>query len=1469
MAFAAPRSEMSMRVLINDYPHRTLAIATDTHALLFRHTHTAETARNPSSSSLPLPNATPSKTTPRCMVEFTELSSVDLTQYRNVAAARGTLGVITLNNDVFICVVTGSVEVAKLRPGETVQRIYSVEFYCLNRSDYDHSHGHPPNPYPGQEFTNDEFEYGSGFDTGETLAEHPFHALQKLLSGGNFYYSVDFDLTRRLQDRAEDTSLDIATLDEGLLWNSYMISPLLQFRSRLTHHERGTLDSSRILTSVIRGFARTLTVPPSSTPIKRKLSSLPASVTVISRLSSRRAGTRFNSRGIDDNGNVANFVETETIFWSPTGLCFSYVQVRGSVPLFWESSSSLIPGQQKIQITRSPEATQPSFDKHFAGLESNYGAIHIVNLLSNSKPGEQELTQRYKQHISRSPLRRSDPKEIEDHNLLRSTEFDFHEYARGAGYDVTQAIRPLIDLSAEAFVYFLSEEVEEWTTSKGKPKKLTRDAVIMQQNGVFRVNCLDCLDRTNLVQGMISRLALELFLGHRSERANSDFWMRHDTLWADNGDALSKIYAGTGALKSSFTRHGKMSLGGALADVRKSATRLYVNHFEDKGRQNTVDLLLGRLVGQTSVDLFDPVNDWVVNELSKRRIEFETRSQVKVFVGTFNLNGKTGGTREDLSAWLKPGPEFDIVVVGFQEIVELSPQQIMSTDPNRRMVWESAVRSCLNQRQSEKLAEDDGDDYVLLRSGQLVGAALLIFVRASVLDRIKNVEGAIKKTGMSGIAGNKGAVACRMDIDSTSVCFVTAHLAAGFGNYDERNRDYHTITSGLHFQRDRGIEDHEVVVWAGDFNYRVGLSYDNAMGLVQQALTNTGKKREDALGRLYENDQLNIQMVAGNCFDYYREGKVDFLPTYKYDIGKDVYDSSEKARIPAWTDRILYKVNHRHSMSGGQGEDLGTKVKLERYESVQNLRVSDHRPVFATFEIGVRVVDEPKKDALLRKLYQKRAKEVKAAVHAEDFSDGDSDLEDIVGYEPVQEGLPPASSDRRKWWLDGDKGVRAAVQPPDDGMMLNPDRSGNPWRSTDGADDEDWVKVEKLRIRDSPGGSGRSSPRQKPQPPPPRSASTASQQLIQNGHGPSAGANEIIKPALPPARKRMVPPAWEGARVASPSPSLPARVASHGSQAPAKTAPPPPAPRSGTPLSQPPTKAEGERQASTASTFASSVSSTSSSPNSQKRPPPKPTKPSTLTSTNTGDGLMTLKNIPPTNTSGPGNGLNRSVSSASTTTILTKPRPVPPPPPSRTSTSTSIVRNTGESEKPPPLPVRRATGASTHTVDSPADSEQYIHPPAKPLVKQRKGSGLVSPTSPAAMPFTMREIDPMPMQDTGPSLAPPARGQNMDVDVETQCAVPMPPDGKPCQKNLSCNSHSFSEKRAVRGRSAPFDQLLRKFVLEKAKGGMGVGTVGGGTAAHGRLPEQEKKQVDLMDMDVEVDEGTGGGMGAWEVLKPR
>lgn len=121
-----------------------------------------------------------------------------------------------------------------------------------------------------------------------------------------------------------------------------------------------------------------------------------------------------------------------------------------------------------------------------------------------------------------------------------------------------------------------------------------------------------------------------------------------------------------------------------------------------------------------------------------------------MWVGTFNLNGQGSGTKESLSAWLCPEinrlqqhPE--IIAVGFQEMVELSPQQIMSTDPVRRQAWETAVRQTLNDNARRHSTEE----YILLRSGQLVGAALMIFVKACVLKSIKNVEGSVKKVSYS------------------------------------------------------------------------------------------------------------------------------------------------------------------------------------------------------------------------------------------------------------------------------------------------------------------------------------------------------------------------------------------------------------------------------------------------------------------------------------------------------------------------------------------------------------------------------------------------------------------------------------------------------------------------------------------------------------------------------------------------
>ena len=97
-----------------------------------------------------------------------------------------------------------------------------------------------------------------------------------------------------------------------------MIGPLLRFRSQLAIHDRRNLDSSRILTSVIRGFAGTLTIPASVPLLPEIRSNPPSTLTIVSRLSSRRAGTRFNPRGLDDDGNVANFCGVPPALAFPT-----------------------------------------------------------------------------------------------------------------------------------------------------------------------------------------------------------------------------------------------------------------------------------------------------------------------------------------------------------------------------------------------------------------------------------------------------------------------------------------------------------------------------------------------------------------------------------------------------------------------------------------------------------------------------------------------------------------------------------------------------------------------------------------------------------------------------------------------------------------------------------------------------------------------------------------------------------------------------------------------------------------------------------------------------------------------------------------------------------------------------------------------------------------------------------------------
>lgn len=121
---------MSIRVLLRDHPHRAIALATDEHILTFRHSPSAAAG----ASAVSLNSAQDVSLQNRCMVEFTKLQDTDTSEFRSLTSlsSQGTLGLITVNSDVFLCVVSGSQRVASVRPGEHVQKITAVEFRMFN-----------------------------------------------------------------------------------------------------------------------------------------------------------------------------------------------------------------------------------------------------------------------------------------------------------------------------------------------------------------------------------------------------------------------------------------------------------------------------------------------------------------------------------------------------------------------------------------------------------------------------------------------------------------------------------------------------------------------------------------------------------------------------------------------------------------------------------------------------------------------------------------------------------------------------------------------------------------------------------------------------------------------------------------------------------------------------------------------------------------------------------------------------------------------------------------------------------------------------------------------------------------------------------------------------------------------------------------------------------------------------------------
>ncbi|KAM0792485.1 hypothetical protein ACM66B_005157 [Microbotryomycetes sp. NB124-2] len=404
------------------------------------------------------------------------------------------------------------------------------------------------------------------------------------------YFSCDIDITRSLQSKHALLMASGQESPVGLVEPRPMM-PMWRRADRRFFWNASLMETfiSAALHSYVvvlqQGFVGAATL---SLPIKPFSEDAPTSLelglVLISRRSIDRPGLRYQRRGVNTDGNVANAVETEFLVIASreeTLHVGSFVQTRGSIPVFWSQSPWALKPAPVLE--RTPEQSLSAMGKHFDDHFKRYGKTLIVNLAETTGK-EAVVVDAYREGVEKL-VRRDEG--VEKHvrpDEVEYVEFDFHGECRGMRFENVSKL--ITKVKTE-----LDEMGNLWMTDK--------QGTLTLQNGVVRTNCIDCLDRTNVVQSAIARYFLGRHLVHLGITSHEEAGM-HDgldlafnVLFADNGDAISREYAGTSALKGDFTRTGKRNFRGAINDATNSMARLMQGAVSDFFRQAVLDYVLG------------------------------------------------------------------------------------------------------------------------------------------------------------------------------------------------------------------------------------------------------------------------------------------------------------------------------------------------------------------------------------------------------------------------------------------------------------------------------------------------------------------------------------------------------------------------------------------------------------------------------------------------------------------------------------------------------------------------------------------------------------------------------------------------------------------------------------------------------------------------------------------------------------
>ena len=289
---------------------------------------------------------------------------------------------------------------------------------------------------------------------------------------------------------------------------------------------------------------------------------------------------------------------------------------------------------------------------------------------------------------------------------------------------------------------------------------------------------------------------------------------------------------------------------------------------------------------------------------------------IKLCCITFNLKQKSL-SEEQIKSFLYPHKQekYDIYIIATQECQRVTFINIFYSNKSSFEL---------------KLQELFGDEFYNLKSKTLGGIHLIIFAKKLLKSHINKYSSNCIKTGFYGLFGNKGAISIYIEIFNFSFLFINAHFIKGKNNLLERNFDSSFIYNSICPK----IDKINVVIWMGCLNYKV----DAELGAFSEAYIK-GKELT-----LLEKDQM-IKQKKNEEFIYnkFLEGEIKFLPTSKYDKNNKI-DWTNKENYPGWTDRIFYKTN--------KNARTNFSLDLIKYESMNNINFSDHKPVYAYFNFN-------------------------------------------------------------------------------------------------------------------------------------------------------------------------------------------------------------------------------------------------------------------------------------------------------------------------------------------------------------------------------------------------------------------------------------------------------------------------------------------------------------------------------------